>query len=84
MDQSRPTSYRDYACLAILALVFLAWRGPLMYRQCPGQDEDFYGVPGMMILRTGLPQIPYIPSRDPKSIYYKVDVCLYTLPPLGF
>jgi len=70
--------------VALLMMVLFAWRLPLLYRQSPGQDEDFYGVPGMTILRGGLPQIPYIPSRDPTTIYYMADVAMYTLPPLAF
>ncbi|WP_158633585.1 glycosyltransferase family 39 protein [Tautonia sociabilis] len=77
-------SRADRAWLALLMAAFLAWHVPLMYRIRAGQDEDFYAVPGMAILRGGLPTIPYIPSRDPESIYYFADQALYTLPPLGF
>jgi len=70
--------------LALLALVFLAWHVPLAYRTEAGLDEDWYGVPGITILRTGLPQIPYIPSRDPGSACFKADVILDALPPLAF
>jgi hypothetical protein len=69
---------------AFLATLFLAWHVPLMYRIGAGQDEDWYAVPGITILRTGLPQIPYIPARDPGSACFKADVILDTLPPLGF
>lgn len=77
-------AWRDRAWLALMMAAFLAWHAPLMARVRPGQDEDLYGVPGMTILRTGVPQIPYVPSRDPGSIYYGADVALYALPPLGF
>ena len=72
------------SCWLVLMAVFLAWQIPLMYRLRAGQDEDFYGVPGIAILRSGFPQIPYIPSRDVRTIYYRADELLYTLPPLGF
>jgi Dolichyl-phosphate-mannose-protein mannosyltransferase len=75
---------RDRIALGLLVGLFLAWHVPLMFRLAAGQDEDFYGVPGMMIVRTGVPQLPYIPSRDPDSICYGADVALYTLPPLSF
>src|SRR6476660_7022952 len=75
---------RDRAWLALLWGAFLAWHVPLMFRTCAGQDEDFYGVPGSSIVRGGLARIPYIPSRDPQSIYYQADVALYALPPLSF
>lgn len=74
----------DRTWLLAIALLFLAWRVPLMYRTVAGQDEDWYAVPGATILRTGVPQIPYIPARDPSSACYKADIALYALPPLGF
>src|SRR4051812_30544625 len=75
---------RDRIGVAVLAFLFLAWHVPLMYRIGAGQDEDWYGVPGITILQTGLPQIPYIPAREPGSACFKADVILDTLPPLGF
>jgi hypothetical protein len=75
---------RERFGLAVLACLFLAWHVPLVYRAEAGQDEDWYGVPGITILRTGLPQIPYIPSRDPGSACFKADLILYALPPLAF
>jgi 4-amino-4-deoxy-L-arabinose transferase-like glycosyltransferase len=75
---------RSWPLLALMMGGFLAWQVPLSYRLRAGQDEDFYGVPGMMILRTGLPSIPYIPARDPGSVFDRADQILYTLPPLGF
>jgi hypothetical protein len=75
---------RDQIWVVGLAILFLAWHVPLMYRIGAGQDEDWYGVPGITIFRTGLPQIPYIPAREPGSACFKADVILYTLPPLGF
>ena len=77
-------SMRRPVVLAALMAAFLAWQVPLMFRLRAGQDEDFYGVPGIAILRSGVPQIPYIPSRDVRTIYYRADELLYTLPPLGF
>ncbi|QDV34564.1 ArnT family glycosyltransferase [Tautonia plasticadhaerens] len=75
---------RSGLILALMMAGFLAWQVPLFYRIRAGQDEDFYGVPGMMILRSGLPTIPYLPARDPGSVFYRADEALYTLPPLGF
>ncbi len=75
---------RDRIGLALLGLIFVAWHVPLAYRTEAGLDEDWYGVPGITILRTGLPQIPYIPSRDPGSACFKADVILDALPPLSF
>ncbi|WP_169975581.1 ArnT family glycosyltransferase [Tautonia rosea] len=77
-------TWSDRRSLVLMMAVVLVWQIPLFGRTRAGQDESFYGVPGMMILRSGLPQIPYIPSRDPETIYYHADEILYTLPPLGF
>ena len=84
-DAGRPAGPRgDRWWLALLAAGFLAWHVPLMYSKPPGLDEDWFGVPGITILRSGLPRIPYLPSRDPTSFCYKADVVLFLLPPLSF
>ena len=72
------------SCLLLVAAVFLAWHVPLMYATAPGLDEDWFGVTGITILRSGVPRIPYLPSRDPASFCYKADVALFSLPPLSF
>ena len=77
-------SRRDAAWLATLALLFLAWHVPPMGRSPAGQDEDWYGVTGITIVRDGIPRTPYITSDDPHSVCYRADVALYTLPPLSF
>lgn len=73
----------DCAWLAVLAAVFLVWHVPLEYRTGGGQDEEWYAVAGSMVLRGGVPRVPYSPSRDPTSAGYKADVALYALPPLN-
>jgi hypothetical protein len=75
---------RDLGWLALIAGLFLAWHLPLIYRTATGMDEDLFAVTGTTIRRTGLPQIPYIPTRDRRSFYYGADVALYILPPLSF
>jgi hypothetical protein len=75
---------RDRAGLAVMSLLFLGWHVPLMYRTEAGQDEDWYGVPGIAILRTGVPQIPYLPARQRGSACFYADTILYALPPLAF
>lgn len=63
---------------------FLLLRTPVMYLSPGGQDEDCYGVPGMTILQTGLPQLPHVPARNPESVYYFADRQLFSEPPLMF
>ncbi|MCH7988955.1 MAG: glycosyltransferase family 39 protein [Planctomycetes bacterium] len=70
--------------LALICVVFLTLRVPVMYLQPGGQDEDCYAVPGWVILRTGIPQLPHVPSRDKRSVYFSADKGLYSEPPLYF
>lgn len=77
-----PTSSRIIVALILLSFVLL--RGPVMFRQLPSQDEDFFAVPGMTILENGLPRIPYLPSRNPDSAFYRADEILFALPPMQF
>lgn len=68
----------------LIAILFLAMRLPVIYCQPGGQDEDCYAVPGITILRTGYPQLPHLPARNPESVYYRADEMLYCEPPLYF
>lgn len=70
--------------LATICIVFVALRLPVACRQIPAQDEDYFAVPGLTILREGIPRIPYMPSRNPEGAFYKADELLFTLPPLYF
>ncbi|MCH7686027.1 MAG: glycosyltransferase family 39 protein [Planctomycetes bacterium] len=70
--------------LALICVVFLALRVPVMYLQPGGQDEDCYAVPGWVILRTGVPQLPHVPARNQESVYFGADKALYSEPPLYF
>ena len=70
--------------LAGIMLAFLVLRGPLMYRQPGGQDEDSYSVPGYTVATEGIPRLPYVPERRRESVFFKADVVLTTLPPAFF
>src|SRR5689334_22624541 len=70
--------------LAVICLLFVALRLPVALRQIPAQDEDYFAVPGLTILREGIPRIPYMPSRNPRGAFYKADEFLFALPPLYF
>lgn len=67
-----------------IASLFLLVRLPLMYRQPGGQDEGCYAIPGLTILRTGIPRLPHVPARNPESVYYRADEALFAEPPLSF
>ena len=77
-------SRRSKWILAAIIGLFLAGRVPVILRQAPAQDEDYFAVPGWTILHEGIPRIPYMPARDPKAAFYKADKVLYALPPLYF
>lgn len=70
--------------LALIGLVFLAWRGPSIFREPGWQDEECHAVPGLTILENGVPQLPHLPSRDPASLYYRADEAVFIEPPLFF
>ncbi len=55
-----------------------------MYHQPGGQDENFYAVPGLAILRTGIPCLPHVPARNLDSAFYRADEALFSEPPLYF
>ncbi len=67
-----------------IALVCLLLKLPVMYRQHAAGDEDFYAVPGLTLLEEGRLRVPFVPSRDPGSMFYRADDRLLTLPPLYF
>lgn len=75
---------RSRVILAMIIVSFLLLRGPVLYRQIPAQDEDYFAVPGYTILHEGVPRIPYMPSEDPGSAFYRADRMLFALPPLYF
>ncbi|NUQ62828.1 MAG: glycosyltransferase family 39 protein [Pirellulales bacterium] len=75
---------RSLLIMAGVAAVFLAVRVPLMYRQCGGNDEDWFSVPGWTVAHEGIPRVPYAPSRDPRCAFYRVDEAMFGLPPAYF
>lgn len=66
-----------------ISLLFLLWRGPVMYRE-PGGMDECYAVPGLAILQDGLPRMPHAPAKNPESVFYQADVLLFSEPPLSF
>ena len=55
-----------------------------MYRQPGGQDEDYYAVPGLMCLRTGIPSLPHVPALNQESVFFRADKAIFAEPPLYF
>ena len=75
---------RSLWMLGSLLLLVCGLRLPVILRQIPAQDEDYFAVPGETILREGIPRIPYMPSQNPKGAFYRADEMLFTLPPAYF
>ncbi|OYW19514.1 MAG: hypothetical protein B7Z55_08685, partial [Planctomycetales bacterium 12-60-4] len=67
-----------------ILFLFLGIRVPVIYLQPGGQDEDYYAVPGIAVLQSGIPRIPTLPARNPESVFYKADIALFAEPPLYF
>jgi len=70
--------------LFALGVLFLLWRFPTMWCQPGGQDEECYAVPGLTILTSGRPQMPQLPVRDTRSVFYRSDDAVYLEPPFFF
>ena len=70
--------------LFALGALFLLWRFPTMWCQPGGQDEECYAVPGLTILTSGRPQMPQLPVRDTRSVFYRSDDAVYLEPPFFF
>jgi 4-amino-4-deoxy-L-arabinose transferase-like glycosyltransferase len=68
----------------LIIAAFLVVRLPVTAHQPGGEDEECYAVPGLTILRTGLPQLPHVPARNMDSVYYGADRILFAEPPLTF
>ena len=70
-DESRPEPRpahdgRDRTWLLVLARCLSAGTFPWSTGWGAGQDEDWYGIAGSMVLRSGLPQLPFTPGpRSP-------------------
>lgn len=70
--------------LAVILGIFVVIRTPVMWRQPGGTDEDYYAVPGLTVLESGIPRLPHVPQRDPQSGFYLADQALFAVPPLSF
>jgi Dolichyl-phosphate-mannose-protein mannosyltransferase len=70
-------------CLIPIVL-FIGLRLPMLTHQPGGQDEQFFAVPGLTVLREGIPRIPYLPTRKRETLFENADRCLMSLPPAFF
>lgn len=70
--------------MTIVVVVFIALRLPTALLSAGGQDEEWYGVPGMTIAREGIPRVPYARATDIGSVFVGADELLFAQPPLSF
>ncbi len=49
-----------------------------------GQDEEWYGVPGLTIASEGIPRVPYVRTTDEQSVMLGAETMLFAQPPLAF
>ncbi len=84
MDQRFLSSRVFWSIVAGIAVFYVVFRVPIASRFSQTTDEVYYAIPGVMVHRTGIPSIPYIPARDADYLYYKSDICLFFFPPLYF
>jgi 4-amino-4-deoxy-L-arabinose transferase-like glycosyltransferase len=83
-DLSKDVSLRSAMIwLSAIVVAYLAFRVPIMLHE-PARLDEHYAVPGWTITKTGLPQLPHLPCRDPSKVYYRADEVLYAEPPLYF
>lgn len=75
---------RPWIWLAVIVVGFLTIRLPVMFHHPGSYDEDFYAVPGLTVLQSGIPRLPHLPARNVESAYYHADQALYAEPPLYF
>jgi Dolichyl-phosphate-mannose-protein mannosyltransferase len=72
---------RSACCIIIPILLFCVLRFPTLVHQPGSQDEQWFAVPGLTVLREGIPRIPYLPTRRRETLFENADVCLMALPP---
>jgi 4-amino-4-deoxy-L-arabinose transferase-like glycosyltransferase len=70
-----------YCLLGLILLLFLALRLPPVLQQPGSQDEEWYGIPGLMVAREGVPRVPYSHATDSDSVFLGAERLLYAMPP---
>ena len=70
--------------LAAIVVFFVAIRATVVICAPGGQDEEWYGIPGLTIAQEGVPRVPYSRATSENSVFYGADQVLYAQPPLSF
>lgn len=77
----RANRARDVLLCASVIAMLVVLRLPINLHQPGIQDEQFFAVPGLTVLREGVPRIPYLPTRNRSTFFENADRCLMALPP---
>ncbi len=64
--------------------MFALVRLPVLLRAPGGQDEEWYGIPGLTVANEGIPRVPYSRATDDDSVFRGADEILFAQPPLSF
>lgn len=87
MRQTAEHTWRWRHSLWVLSLILL-WvallRLPVLWQLPGGQDEEWYGIPGLLVLQQGFPSVPYARATDPDSVFLGAETALFAMPPLFF
>ncbi len=67
-----------------MVILFVAMRATVVICAPGGQDEEWYGIPGLTIAQEGVPRVPYARATNENSVFYGADQLLYAQPPLSF
>ncbi len=70
--------------LMVVVSFFILIRLPTTLLAPGGQDEEWYGIPGLTIATEGIPRVPYSRATEEGSVFLGADEMLFAQPPLSF
>lgn len=82
-NQGSPTKRIPGWLLAII-VAFLVVRLPAVWMLPASQDEEWYSVPGLTVVREGIPRVPYARADAEDSVFFGSDRMLFAMPPMLF
>jgi hypothetical protein len=81
IEHAEPPPWRPRAGLIAAFLLHTILHFPFVWHAAGQMDEQFFAVPGLTVLREGIPRIPFAPTREIQSFFMYADRCLFALPP---
>ncbi len=85
-ESGDPSKQRDLTpfWVVLIVVAFVVVRLPTLLFSPGGQDEEWYGVPGLTIAQEGIPRVPYSRATDKDSVFLGAEEMLFAQPPLSF